>query len=371
MTGSGSADLSVAQVVDSLARGGMERTVVDLANGLTRTGWRSHVLCTRVPGPLRDALVPDVNLYCAERTSRWDLGGIRRIAEFLDDGGIDVVHTHTHYSAYLLRLALRWAKSRPIHVAHDQHGMALHRRLMRLYDWLMLRKVDAYVAVSAPLRDRARKLLSLPDDRCLLLPNGVEVSPAREPFAGPPTVIQVANLRHPKGHDTAVRAAAIVRRDVPDLRWICVGKIADQEAEYVSMVRRLIHELGLGDCVELVGERSQVRPMLRQAHVGVLTSDAEAFPVSLLEYMAEQLPVVVTEVGQSPPVIHQAGCGRVVPPRDPERTAEALVEILGDGDQARTMGEAGREFAGRELSLDAMVEKVLALYRRLLERRRA
>ena len=70
--------LSILQVVDSLAVGGKERVAVDLANGLAEIGCDSRVLCSRSGGALAAELSDDVCLWCAERTAKLDMGGIRR-----------------------------------------------------------------------------------------------------------------------------------------------------------------------------------------------------------------------------------------------------------------------------------------------------
>ena len=87
-------------------------------------------------------------------------------------------------------------------------------------------------------------------------------------------MIQVANLQEPKGHRIAMQCAALVRKQIPELRWLCVGRCLEA-TEYVRAVRSQIAELGLEGCVELLGERHDVRELLREAQVGVLSSDLE------------------------------------------------------------------------------------------------
>ena len=356
----------VAQVVDTLSVGGAERVAVNLANGLAERGYESHLLVSRSMGPLAAALRPDVQVACAERTWRFDAAGIRRMVHYIDSHEIDVVHSHNHHPSYLLRVVFWFSKRKPLHVIHDHHGPALGDWKMGLYDWLMLRHVDAYIAVTKELRARAARLLALPEDRCLFLPNGVEIPPPSPPWRGRPTVIQVANLRPPKGHATAMCAAARLRESLPDLRWVCVGKIPEGPSDYLKEVQGLMDSLKLSGCVEILGARKDVPALLRQAHVGVLTSDVEGLPMAILEYLAEQLPVVMTDVGQGPAILRDARAGLVVPPADPDRFAEALREIWRDPDEARRMGERGRAYVAAHCGMDAMVERVRSVYESLL-----
>jgi glycosyltransferase involved in cell wall biosynthesis len=131
-------------------------------------------------------------------------------------------------------------------------------------------------------------------------------------------------------------------------------------------VRRLIREADLSDCVELAGESSDVASYLRRAHVGVLTSDAEGLPLALIEYLAAGLPVVTTEVGESPRLIAEAAAGHVVPRGDAEAVADAVLDLLSDRSAARARGEAGRRYVARNFSSEAMVSGVEAVYREVL-----
>jgi len=360
--------ISVVQVADCLARGGKERVAVNLANGLARLGCDSHLMGTRSLGPLAEEAGPAVKVWCADRSARFDLKGVRRIARYLQDHRIDIVHSHNYSSSYLMRVVFRFGRRKPVHVFHDHAGPRVGSRKLMVLDRLFLRHIDGCIAVSEPLYERARRLFPLPADRCVLIRNGVQVFAEHHPWQGRPTVVQVANIREAKNHLLAVRTAAALRKRIPDLSWVCVGATHEP---YASQVRALIGELGLSGCVEIRGECSDVRSVLRQAHVGVLTSSAEGLPMAVLEYMAEQLPVVMTDVGHGPTMLREAQAGIVVPPDSSEQLTEALTEVFADPDRARRMGRNGRALVMAKYSVDAMVQQVHSLYRLLLASRRA
>ena len=361
--------LSVMQMIDSLDLGGAERVAVLLANGLARRGVRSHLVATRRFGPLEEAVDAGVSVWCAGKRHTLDLRCLWRVARYMDAHGIDVVHSHKHECSYTARMS-RWiARRKPLHVVHDHSGGGATSRKLAFLDWLLLRHVDLHLSVSEGLHERAQSLLGLPEDRCLYLRNGVEVHAAGPRWAGPPTVVQVATVRPVKDHETAVRAAAILRRSWPDLSWVAAGALPDPA--YAKQVRDLAEGLGMAEAFHLLGARKDVRPLLRQAHVGVLTSVAEGLPLSVLEYMAEGLPVVMTDVGQGPALVRGAEAGLVVPPRDPEALAEAVAGLLADPDRRRAMGENGRRLVAAEYSVDTMVDRVAALYEERLRARGA
>jgi glycosyltransferase involved in cell wall biosynthesis len=254
-------------------------------------------------------------------------------------------------------------------VMHDHYGPAAGFRLA-LQDRVLLRGVDAYLTVTEPLRDRAQALLALPAENCVYLRTGVPVPDDVAPLLGPPVIVQIANLHWPKAHTVAVCAAAIVRQEFPDLRWICVGRFEDRPQDYVNEVRSAIESRGLEECVLLAGPSPAPGPQLARSSVGVLTSDAEGLPITLLEYMAAGLPVVVTDVGQCREVVTAACAGYVVPPRDPESLAKRVIELLRSRPQAACMGASGRSYVERVFSLEAMVGQVVEIYRPLGQRPR-
>ncbi len=252
----------------------------------------------------------------------------------------------------------------------DHHGPGLNDKKLAFTDRLMLRHIDGLTAVTEALRMRSMRLLSLPEERCIFAVNGIEIPPKHAPWTGRPAVVQIANLQRPKGHVTALRAAAIIRRRIGDLKWTCVGRLSDPPTEYLRQVRALIKDLDLTDCVTLTGLLTDIGPQLRQAHVGVLTSDSEGLPLSILEYMAAQLPVVMTDVGQGPAILKAAEAGTTAPPGDAETFAERVLELLTDsGGRRRKLGENGRDCVIKHYSIEAMAEQVHQLYTLLLASR--
>jgi len=358
--------ITVAQFLDNLSIGGMEKVCVTIANHIARHGDDSHIICSRNGGSLVESVSPDVKCWFGNRTWRWDYKGIRRIANYIDYNKFDIIHSHNHTSSYLLRLVLRFCSHRPIHIVHDHHGLAVHKKSMGLYDRLMLRNVDGYIAMSENLHARAIKVLNIPEDRCAFIPNGIEIGTWEKSPRRMTTVVQVANVRYPKGHDIAMQTASIVRQKLPTLKWICIGRIQEPSDQYTRSVRAMVRSLGVETCVHFTGEQKDVKSSLNQADLGVLTSDAEGLPLTLLEYMAEGLPVVTTDVGQCGKIVRQSESGIVVPPRDPERTAAAVIEILSDPDSARQMGEKGRAFVLKYFGVEPMVQKIYQFYGYLL-----
>jgi glycosyltransferase involved in cell wall biosynthesis len=134
-------------------------------------------------------------------------------------------------------------------------------------------------------------------------------------------------------------------------------------------MRELASSLGLADSVFFLGRCSRVAELLAVSNVGVLSSTAEGFSNSIIEYMAAGLPVVATDVGGAREVIDEGRTGHLVAAGDADTMGRRLVELLRNSDRARAMGDAGRAVVVARFSLENRLATTEALYSRLLSAR--
>jgi glycosyltransferase involved in cell wall biosynthesis len=116
--------------------------------------------------------------------------------------------------------------------------------------------------------------------------------------------------------------------------------------------------------VLLLGFRSDVPAVVQAMDIGVCSSDFEGSPLSVMEYMEEGKPVVASAVGGIPDLVQDGLTGALVPPRDPERLAEAISRLLADPAARAAMGERGRQLRRERYSIDATLSHLTELYER-------
>jgi len=170
----------------------------------------------------------------------------------------------------------------------------------------------------------------------------------------------VANLRSIKGVPDFLEAAAIVMRTNPNCRYIQVG-----EGELRQSIEARIDELGLQNTFHLLGRRDDVPDLLSAFDIGVLTSHAEGFSNSILEYMAAELPVVVTDVGGNREALGETGI--IVASRDVGAIASALQRLASDAELRQTMGTFVSQRVRELFASDTIRELWLCFYRSLLQ----
>jgi glycosyltransferase involved in cell wall biosynthesis len=237
---------------------------------------------------------------------------------------------------------------------------------------------DHVVAVSEEVR-RCLLAHGVPPQQVTAIPNGIDVealqrtaiqSPSLRALlevpAGTPVVGALANLHPRKGLDTLVAALPYLSKRWPDLHAVVIGRDDGMGAR----LRRLAAQAGVGPILHLLGPRRDASALLREFDVFVLPSRVEGLPVSLLEAMALERPVIVTPVGGVPEVVRHQLDGLHVPVGDSEALARAVHHLLQNPEEAAILGRRAAARVRQEFSLQRTTEEHARLYGVLLSRGR-
>ncbi|HYG80838.1 MAG TPA: glycosyltransferase [Pyrinomonadaceae bacterium] len=369
---------TVLQLINSFHQGGSERQAVQLARLLSESGrYRVRVACLDGGGPLR-AEVERLGLGQIREyrlTSFYDRNMARQLrlcAADLRAGRVEVVHTHDFYTNVFGVLAATLARV-PVRVSSRRETGGMRSPAQKRVERLMYRLSRAVVANSEAVR-RQLAAEGVRESKIVTVYNGMDLTRVA-PRMGPEEALSffnlprgrsfvtvVANLRHDvKDHPTFLRAARRVSAEVPEAAFVLAG-----EGELTERMRALATELGLEKDVFFVGRCTEVADLLAVSDVCVLSSRAEGFSNSILEYMAAGRPVVATDVGGASEAVVEGETGYLVGAGDDERMAARIVALLRDRERARRMGRRGREVVEQKFSCAAQLERTLALYDRLL-----
>jgi heptosyltransferase-3 len=237
--------------------------------------------------------------------------------------------------------------------------------------WLHLKRTDAVVVTCEP--SKRRYIESFPDleNKVFVIPGGIDPTPFlqiertetnyenQEIWVG-----VISRLSPVKGHDIFLRAAAIVSKQAPKVRFLISGEAAQLN---LDDLRRQAELLGIADRVRIQSRVNDVKELLKKLHLGVVSSvGSETMCRIALEMMASGLPVVGTSVNAVGETIQDGVTGFVVPPHDPNQLADALLKLINSSELRKKMGMAGRYRVKSELSLDRMVERTEELYHQVL-----
>jgi glycosyltransferase involved in cell wall biosynthesis len=178
---------------------------------------------------------------------------------------------------------------------------------------------------------------------------------------GEKVVINVAHLAGVKGQQFLVRAIPRVVAEIPGVRFFMVGK-----GELMAKLKALATSLGITRELVFTGFRRDVGAFYKIADLFVMSSVNEGLGTAVLDALAAGKPVVATRAGGLPEIIEDGKTGRLVAPADPRALAEGIIELLTDSDLAKAMASAGPARVQQFFSIDAMVDKNIEVYKKIL-----
>jgi Glycosyltransferase len=172
----------------------------------------------------------------------------------------------------------------------------------------------------------------------------------------------VAALIRLKGLDLAIRALTCLPAGGPEMHLIIVGEGEERQA-----LERLARRLGIQQRVHLIGQRSDVGAIYRDAtDIAVLPSRREAFALAAAEAGLERLPVVAARVGGIEEVVLEGKTGLLVKPESPSALAQALHRLALQPEERRRMGKEARAWVLNHFTLDRMMESFQNEYERMV-----
>lgn len=335
--------------------------------GLRALGHRA-ALVADPSGALFQRMSEGLDLVPLSTRGEIDLAAAWRLSRVLKQLRPEIVHAHDPSGVAMAATALSIAspRPRPALVASRRIEFPIARNSFSTWKYS---QVDRFLAISRAVRDRliadripATKIEIVHEgvdvERLIALPRGNLHAALFLPTHSP-IVATIGALVAQKDHHTLVDAAAIVVKQVSDVRFVILG-----EGDLRPHLEKQIKHLHLERHVFLAGFRADVLELLKDADVFALSSTHEGMCTSLLDAMAAEKAAVATAVGGVPEVVDDQATGFLVPPRDPQALAARIVQLLKDQALSRRMGRAGLERVRQLFTVERMVQETAAAYQR-------
>ncbi|HUP33609.1 MAG TPA: glycosyltransferase [Gaiellaceae bacterium] len=371
--------LHVSYLTRELDRRGYETT---LAAGSVGEGEGSMEYVARELG-IQPLAIP---LLQREISPLRDAATVRHLVGLIRELRPHVLHTHTAKAGAVGRAAALLAgAARPKVVVHTFHGHVLRGYFppplaegFRLLERRLADVSDALIAVSPEVKHDLVRLRVAPAKKISVIRLGLDLdgrirasaeegAAVRARFGIPEDAYLIGwlgRMTEIKRVDSLLAALAVLRSRGVEADVMLVGDgPLRAELEHRAAV------LGLTECCHFAGFSEQVAPFLAAFDTVALTSANEGTPVTLIEALAAELPVVSTNVGGVSDVVQHGRSGFLVPPGDVAALADALGQLAGSPELRREFGRAGRKHVRPRYSVPRLVDDVDSLYRSLLQER--
>jgi len=352
-------------------RGGQAQ-VLHLLKGLRKASHRAELVSR--PGSVlaERAEEAGVKVHRIRMRGEADVLAAYRIAKIVRSGRFDVVHMHTAHAHMLGCLACA-RNPEPLCVVSRRVDFPIRKHALSLSRIKYAFRVDHYIAISNAVKEVLVEGGVKPD-KISIVHSGVEPRGAdgdgpdiRREFglADHERIIgTVGALVGHKGHRYLVEAVPLIRKKIPNARFILIG-----DGGLRADLEDLASRLGVQDAIIFAGFRPDAYNLMRQFELFAAPSHMEGLNTSILDAMMAERPIVATRAGGIPEIVVHEESGLLVPPKDPASLAKAILELLEDREKAACLASAGKQRATGGFTAHHMAQGTIAVYEMLLQDR--
>jgi len=245
-----------------------------------------------------------------------------------------------------------------------------HRKLIlpeRLVDLVISKFADIIVTNSVVARNGMIKLRNFPPAKLQVVHTGVSedqeakpeaVAAIRKRYSIPSSVkvVGMVGVFEPyKGHRYLLEAIPLIKKKFSNVRFVLVG-----DGRTKNELEKFVQSRGLSEDVIFAGyyPQDQIIDVVGTFDIFVLPSLHEGLPYAILDAMSLGKPIVATKVGGIPEQINNGVSGILVPPRDSEELANAIIYLLTNEEKAKEMGLKAQKKVRDNFTIKSMVSSM-------------
>jgi glycosyltransferase involved in cell wall biosynthesis len=374
---------NILYVIENIEFGGGERVFSQIIRGLDKE--RFGVFVASNPGGIFEKKLTEVGIKInpVRMTNRYNLGIISRLKKIMKTKDVRIVHSQGGRADFFARIAARISNvpiiiSSMAMLVEGYDVSTLRKSLYVLIDRWTERWVNKFIVLSEAMRRSLIERHKIPPENIVKIYNGIEIeeyNPDLKELKNKKLEVRrelglkndvsvigaIGRLVWQKGFEYLIRAAPEVLKKCPEARFLIVG-----EGPLKNKLILTSEKLNVADRIIFTGLRSDIKEILASIDVLAMPSLLEGLPMVLLEAMAMAKPIVATRIDGITEVLENNKTGLLVPAKNSNALAEALVGILDDKAKANFFGQNAREAAKEKFSVKKMVEQIELAYEKLL-----
>jgi glycosyltransferase involved in cell wall biosynthesis len=364
--------IKIMHVSESSETGGAETVLLNIVNHLDKTKYDSIVVLLKtgwLDQKLKEIGISPI-IFKSDRP--YDINFLIKLWIRAKREAVDLIHSHLpSANAYSCLAGI----AAGIPVVTTYHGLVggseEHTRSDKLKFLLVRNLSKRIVVVSDFLKNELIQFGEYPPSKLKTIYNGVHWERFDSPFeiekkkrelkihSDEKVIGMVANLKPTKGYEYFIRAAAIIAKNIPQVKFLIIG---EEEKTIKEMLVREAKMLGLEEKISFLGFREDVPELLRILDVFVLSSISEGMSIATIEAMGAGVPVVVTESGGPQELVKDGKTGFLVPPKNENNLAKKVIFLLQNEKVANTMATEAKFHVRKEFGIEKMIKNYETIY---------
>lgn len=357
--------MNVMQILPELNVGGVETGTVDFAGYLVEKGHKSIVVSNG--GKLVEQIERGGSVHYTLPVHKKSLFSVIRlikvVRQIIVDEKVDIVHARSRIPGWIAYFACRQTNASFITTCHGHYGSRFYSQVMG--------KSKLVIVPSNVIGRHMIDNYGVSADAIRCVPRSVDLKRfnvvKKKNNDGQFVVSMVGRITPLKGHKYFIESMAKVIRSYPNVIVKIIGEAPAKKQFYKEELISLTRRLGIESNINFLGNRSDIPNVLAGSDLLVMSSiEPESFGRVVVEAQAVGVPVIATRIGGVIDVIDDEKTGLLVPPKDTEAMAAAVMRIIRNPQLAQQFVSAAKIKIAEQYTLEHMASRTLAVYEELL-----
>ncbi len=359
--------IKVLHLINSMEAGGAESLLKSLLNNVDTENFEWHLAYFYKTGSFLENWKTDIRIQNFSKNGRFSFLQLIKLYAYMKRNKFSILHTHLVHAGIIGKLFGKFLHI-PVIVSTRHHEVLPKSNtfLYRAEDYLAKKWNTCTISISGSVHTFMLKM-GYAADKIRLIPNGVDTAffkPDSAVTKKSHSIISAGRLVAEKNYSLLIDAVHILTNKYKDLYCTIIG-----DGPLFRKLSEKIASLSLQKNIILSGAKSNeaVKEMMQQVQVYISTSVFEGLPISVLEAMALELPVIASASGSIRDIIMNDQTGLLIESNDAEQLAVAVESLFEHPEKRIQLGKAARKAIVENYSIKLLTAKTQALYRELLE----
>jgi len=339
--------------------GGVEKVVLELSKNLVNSGYEVCVLTLNTTNSEQDEKIQGIRVVRVKAYDLTKLFGLQsafsislffHAKKLIKEFHPDIIHLHnrfffTTFIGIFLRKHFQLPTLVTLHTGPIDYIGGIKGYFIKKLEKFMIRLINnnssLVTAVGKTVKDNAIRL-GITSNKCRIISNGVNISHfkvLRSNEKKPLKIIFIGRLISNKGPQILVESAKTIIKKFSDIQFLIVG-----DGPLRRSLEQYCEKNNLSTYIKFLGQKEDIREILKEGDLYVRPSYADGFPLGVLEAMAAELPVLAAKNSGTMEIIQHGKTGYLVNPGNVEELSQGIYEMLMNPSYMKKVAKNGLQF---------------------------